>query len=233
MSLSRMTLASKAWTSIRIPVIPKGLYIAGAPFGDIDDTFTLKAFIKILFCQRLRVGVVSRIDLVTSDPEVTGRPVQLSAYVHFEYWANTSEAVDFRRQLENDNFIGENKFRLCGFQTAQGQFPFYFKKNGQEIPAYLPININNAPIPEYTGPLNIHQLWAKVCFYEEEDKKRAAEEEAAEELAAKEQEEEEREAELEAAYEAANAYFDKIRGEEVAKGVYELEWPIDYMGGLR
>ena len=233
MSLYQMTLASDAWTSIRIPIIPKGLYLAGAPFGDIDDTFTLKSFIKILFCQRLQIGVVSRIDLVTSDPEVTGKPAQLSAYVHFEYWGNTSEAADFRRQLDDYHSRGDNTFRIRGFQTAQGQFPFYFKKNGQEIPAYLPVNINHAPIAEYTGPLNIHQLWAKVCYYEEEEKKRAAEAEAAEELAAKEQEEEEREAELEAAYEAANAYFDKIRGEEVAKGVYDLEWPIDYMGGLR
>ena len=233
MYLSRMILASNEWTSIRIPVIPKGLYIAGAPFGDIDDTITLKESIKILFCQRLSVGLVSRIDLVTSDPEVTGKPVQLSAYVHFEYWANNPRAADFRRQLENDNLIGENKFRLRGFQTAKGQFPFCFKKNGQEFPAYLPININNAPIPEYTGPLNIHQLWAKVCYYEEEEKKRAAAAEAAALAEQQEEEEEKREAVLEAAYEAANAYFDKIRGEEVAKGVYELEWPIDYMGGLR
>ena len=205
-----MTLASGEWTSLRIPIVPKGLYMASVPMGDIDDTFMLKENLKVLFYHRLRIGVVSRIDLVTSED----KEPKLSAYIHFEHWLDTDEARALRKQLETP---GE-QYRIYGFPTPRGMREFHFKKNGNETPGYLPLNINKAPIPEYTGPLNIHQLWAKVCYYEEEAKKAA---EAAEEEA--------KEADMEAAYEIANAYFDKLREEEEAKGVYELEWPIDYI----
>ena len=202
-----MNLPTGAWSSIRIPVVPKGIAYSGITFG--DDDVTMREFVKVLFFTHLRIGLVKRVDIVTTDIDTQ---TQTSLYIHFEYWLNSPEARDLRATMDAPG----SRFRLSGTKRADGTVvPFYILRDGVRVPAYLPFNINLAPVPEYTGPLNIHQLWAKVCYYEEQEKLRLAAEEAAEK-------------EKEDCYAVANAYFDALRAEEETKGVYTREFPLDY-----
>jgi hypothetical protein len=144
------------------------LLIGSRPFGDASDLTLLRASLSVLFYHNLSIGKVSRVDFVQTPASETLAYPRLSAYIHFEYWADNANARAFRAALE-----APEQFRCYG--TDSNHFFTRITNTGRECDAYLAMNINKRPIEVYTGPLNIHQLWAKVAYYESLEKQREEE----------------------------------------------------------
>uniref|UniRef100_A0A6C0I372 Uncharacterized protein n=1 Tax=viral metagenome TaxID=1070528 RepID=A0A6C0I372_9ZZZZ len=168
---AKLALGPDDWSSISIPVVPDFLYLGSAPFGGLDDLVTLRLMITILFYHHLGVGKVERVDFVTTPANVeTGLQYpRLSVYVHFAYWADNDAARALRAAIESPE-----PFRVYGVHSGPN-LSFQRKlKSGSFMQAFLAMNVNKQPIEQYTGPLNIHQLWAKVLYYEKKEAEAAA-----------------------------------------------------------
>jgi len=158
---SKMNLGPDDWSSISIPVIPDFLSLAGTSFGGANDVVTLRLMLMNLFYHHLGVGKVQRVDLVTTpaNPTIGLNYPRLSAYVHFDYWADNDAARALRAGI-----MSPEPFRLYGITSGPVFHPF--TRGHNKVQAFLALNVNKQPIQLYTGPLNIHQLWAKVCYFE-------------------------------------------------------------------
>jgi len=90
-----------------------------------------------------KMGEISRIDYVNKK---VGVKTVSSAYVHFKKWYRTSKTIEIRNKLDKT-----------------GEFKYVVEK------VYLVLKINHKPIQAVSSSLNIHQMGAKVEYFEKEN----------------------------------------------------------------
>jgi hypothetical protein len=145
--------AADAWSSVYIPVIPSDLELD----PNSQNTYDLQteAGLKGFFEERMSLGVVSRIDFVSRTIVDSDRSVR-SAYVHFERWNNSQNAIDIRHRI---NCAGE--FVIKGYLEGN-QFVRFCNRR------FFVMKVNRSPIPEANPEANVHQLAARNAELEQQ-----------------------------------------------------------------
>lgn len=137
-----LDLTPNAWTSLYVPFVPKDLELDGVLMNTEDA-------MKDYFEDKLRLGKVSRVDLVTKESK--NDPSTISAFIHFENWYETGKSL--REQLDAN---GEYKF--IGYYDGRYGHDFQSSKN-KYTKRFLNVKINKTPIPEVVEvPKNMHQI---------------------------------------------------------------------------
>lgn len=156
----KLELAEDSWTSVHIPILPKNLtrfnpatrMLNAQPAEGFYDTVS---GLTDLFQNKLGLGQVSRVDLVTRDDK-EGNPK--AAFIHFAHWYDNKNARFVREKLDESG-----NFRQRGFYDGFNMQRFMVQNGQEQQDAYFNIKINHRPIPEVdeaTCELNIHQLVA-------------------------------------------------------------------------
>uniref|UniRef100_A0A6C0DDG7 Uncharacterized protein n=1 Tax=viral metagenome TaxID=1070528 RepID=A0A6C0DDG7_9ZZZZ len=149
-------LSESDWKSMYIPIIPDDLVAVN---GTVMSLITPDQLIDIVQNQ-LRIGEVSRIDYVTSEPTDDKKPVK-SAYVHFKSWYDNAEVESLRNEL---NTKGSKRYYSFGVRPSQYTFKSYDEKKEMYVNRYLVFKINHKPLQEAPEGLNVHQLHAANEF---------------------------------------------------------------------
>jgi len=116
-----------SWTSIYIPVVPSDLQLYPE-----DSKYSIEEKLSELFQNRMRIGEVSRVDVVTktnADNQQTS-----CAYVHFHMWYNTRSAHVIR-----DTIAENGEFFCNGFYD--GVRFLKFERN-----RYITLKVNTKPM---------------------------------------------------------------------------------------
>jgi len=149
-------LSESDWNSIYIPIIPDDLVAIN---GTVMSVVTQDELINIIQ-NKLRIGEISRIDYVYSEPKEGEKTVK-SAYIHFKCWYDNIEVENLRNEL---NTKGSKRYYYFGIRPNQYSFKSYDEEKEMYVNRYLVFKINHKPIPEAPEGLNIHQLAAANDF---------------------------------------------------------------------
>lgn len=157
---NRLPLNDGEWTSIYIPVLSDKLLLMN--HNDLVHKFQPK-YLRDFLEKILRIGKIRRIDFVDRDIPNSSTPVK-AAFVHFEYWYDTTTARNLRNKLET-----YGQFRQKGYIYKGKRCSFYLQNDTQESkPAFFDIRINHKPIQEAECDRNVHQLYAENLLLEKE-----------------------------------------------------------------
>jgi len=105
---------------------------------------------------KLKFGVVSRIDFVTK-PAVSqdARPTRC-AFIHFDSWFETEEVTKFKSELAREPKLA---IKVYGYQDGQ-YFRRFVSGVDKRVRRFISFKINWKPIPAADVSLNVHQLSA-------------------------------------------------------------------------
>ena len=135
----KLELAANEWMSIYIPVLSDRLLLRN-PINNELYRFYPK-YLRDFLEKNLRIGKVKRIDFVDRDIPNSVTPVK-AAFVHFEYWYNTSNALNLREKL---NTFGQ--FRQKGYMRQGERYSFYLANDNpvysEMTTGYFDIRINH------------------------------------------------------------------------------------------
>jgi len=157
---NQLSLNAGEWTSMYIPVLSDKLLLMN--HHDIVHKFQPK-YLRDFLEKIIRIGKIRRIDFVDRDIPNSSTPVK-AAFVHFEYWYDTTTARNLRNKLET-----YGQFRQKGYIYKGKRCSFYLQNDTQESkPAFFDIRINHKPIQEAECDRNVHQLYAENLLLEKE-----------------------------------------------------------------
>ena len=158
---NQLPLNHDEWTSIYIPVLSDKLLLMN--HNDVVHKFQPK-YLRDFLEKILRIGKIRRIDFVDRDIPNSTTPVK-SAFVHFEYWYDTTSATNLRNKLES-----YGQYRQKGYIYKGKRCNFYLQNEGTQSskPAYFDIRVNHKPIQETECDRNVHQLYAENLLLEKE-----------------------------------------------------------------
>jgi hypothetical protein len=157
---NQLPLNDGEWTSIYIPVLSDKLLLMN--HNDLVHKFQPK-YLRDFLEKILRIGKIRRIDFVDRDIPNSSTPVK-AAFVHFEYWYDTTTARNLRNKLDT-----YGQFRQKGYIYKGKRCSFYLQNDTQEPKAaFFDIRINHKPIQESECDRNVHQLYAENLLLEKE-----------------------------------------------------------------
>lgn len=158
----KLELAANEWMSIYIPVLSDRLLLRN-PINNELYRFYPK-YLRDFLEKNLRIGKVKRIDFVDRDIPNSVTPVK-AAFVHFEYWYNTPNALNLREKL---NTFGQ--FRQKGYMRQGERYSFYLANDNpvysEMTTGYFDIRINHKPIQDMGTDRNVNQLHAEILLLE-------------------------------------------------------------------
>lgn len=155
----KIVLNENDWNSLYIPIFPTNMLIQHP--DNTMNTFqprNLKSFIE----NDLRLGNILRIDFI--DRELENGQMVKSAFIHFDYWNNNSNAKFLRDKLNK-----EGQFKQKGYYDGYNMHKIMVKNdNAEKVPGYFVFKINHKPIPDVNSTeLNMSQLVAANKILEE------------------------------------------------------------------
>lgn len=114
---------------------------------NLNYNFKTEADVKHLIQDKLCIGEVKRVDIVTKSTEAGG--MRFLAFVHFKSWYRTKDTEFIRREIATHGACD-----VYGYNTEFNFTHSFMDNRGSR--AYMRFIRNVSPIPETT--LNVHQL---------------------------------------------------------------------------
>lgn len=137
-----------SWKSIYVPSIPHDLAIDG-------NSMTKEETIRDYFENKLKLGVINRVDMVCRQSGAASNIVSTSAFVHFERLNDDQESQFRFAEIEN------GAYKANGYKSADNKYQFFVRTSTRAsgIP-FISIKVNHKPLPAAVETLNVHQLVA-------------------------------------------------------------------------